>query len=464
MNEEYIQEQTSNAAKMGFKSREAEQAVIVQLLGDDAKARRHASELSGNDFSDPQLSAIFQAIQATVADKTVSGVDFITVGATIDKMFASQSMALTARMMSIVSDFSTLNYWSIDDHIQIVLELSARRRTIEALQKALRRLSDPAEHIGAILDNVRAETALISQGKHKWETMSDVMVKTMADLQRRMSGEEKVITTGVSSVDKLIGGFFPGELTVIGARPSVGKSAFGANIALAAAKQGFKVGVVSREMTDVQYGQRVLSNISGVDGMMLRKASPEMRDESVLEILSDAMGAAARLPINFMFTTGTVEELRSEVQRKVEANELDILVVDYLQLLRTQQKTEKENLRIGYISKALKDMALENNIAIIALAQVNRATDGQMPTLSSLKASGDIEQDADGVIFLHRPNNAEDPFVRPEDKAAFSSFADKGLTYLAIMVAKQRQGEIGGATVLFDAAHMRYMVIDHDHE
>ncbi len=161
-----------------------------------------------------------------------------------------------------------------------------------------------------------------------------------------------------------------------------------------------------------------------------------------------------------MFTVRTVEDLRRECQKMVDKGELDMLIVDYLQLMHTTKNIKEEHLRVGYISKSLKDMATDFNIPVIALAQVNRDTDGQMPTLKSLKASGDIEQDADGVIFLHRPSSANDPYVDPRDKEYFASYENSDLTYICIGVAKQRQGAVGKACVLFDSPHMRYYPID----
>ena len=252
--------------------------------------------------------------------------------------------------------------------------------------------------------------------------------------------------------------FFPGELTVIGARPGVGKSAFGANVALEAARKGYRVAVVSREMTDVQYGQRMMSRGALVDGMKLRKAS--LDDDDWMK-MTEALTEMSTLPISFMFSVTSIEDLRIEVQRKMLKGELDMLIVDYLQLMQTRQKfRDQEHLRIGYISKALKAMAVDFNIPVIALAQVNRDSDGQMPTMRNLKASGDIEQDADNIIFLHKPANSTDRCVYPEDRQTFEAFEALGYVYLCIAVAKQRQGATGNICLLFEPSHMRYLEID----
>lgn len=135
--------------------------------------------------------------------------------------------------------------------------------------------------------------------------------------------------------------------------------------------------------------------------------------------------------------------------------------------MSTAQKFKEDRLRVGYISKALKDIAVDFNIPVIALAQVKRYAGGaraKMPTLEDLKDSGSIEQDADGVIFLHNPYDEEDEYVDPRDKPYFRNYAEKGFTYLCLGIAKQRQGSTGKVCVLFDKRTMHYYAIERDRE
>ena len=149
-----------------------------------------------------------------------------------------------------------------------------------------------------------------------------------------------------------------------------------------------------------------------------------------------------------------------EVQKKVDANELDMLIVDYVQLMQTKQRFDKDYMRIAYVSKMLKDMTTDYNIAIIGLAQVGRASEGSMPTLAELRGSGDLEQDADNVMFLHRPEDQFDKYVNPADQALFAIAEQKGMQYVVINVAKQRQGQTGSTAVIFDPARMRFTAIE----
>ena len=457
MSTEYVNEQIVQASKTDFASVEAEQSVLSRMLKNADVARKYAGELTQSDFTNPDYGMIYRAIQAVVVDK--KPVDLVEVDAALQRLYPLDENRLSVVMVELVSktNYTEGRLQNTESHIQIIKGLATRRRSISAFENIAALWRDPTRSIEEILDEVHATTSKIVNGKRDWQNIQDVMLSTFDYLEKRQQGKIKSITTGIKNVDNLIGGFFGGELTVIGARPSVGKSAFGVNVAVAAARQGFRVGIVSREMTDVQYGSRLMAHEAWVDGMKLRKGDIDGDDWGrIAESMSD-IGA---LPIEFLFSVRTVDDLVRDVQRRCERGELDMLVVDYLQLLETERQFKQENLRVGFISTSLKHLATDCNIPVIALAQVNRDTDGNMPTLKSLKASGDIEQDADGVLFLHRPTDANDPYIDPRDRNAFYLYEQKGLSYICIGVAKQRQGATGRACVLFDPAYMRYIEID----
>lgn len=453
---DYVADQIMIAGATNFASQEAEQSVLYSFLtAHDDNVSSKLNDICEADFYYTNFGKLFRAIKATAAKGLA--IDLVTVDSVISELFPSEYAEISNTMISCIQCGFTFRH--IDSYIRVMKELSARRKSIQSVEEIITQLRDPTQDLGTVLDKLRTESRNIEVNKHKVESMLDVMLATYDYLEKRSKGEDKSISTGIPNVDALVGGFFGGELTVIGARPSIGKSAFGANIAIEAAKNGFKVAVVSREMTDVQYGQRMIAHDTFIDGMKLRKADLSEEDWcSIAEVLSPL----ANLPISFMFTVRTVEDLRRECQRMVDKGELDMLIVDYLQLMHTAKNIKEEHLRVGHISKSLKDIATDFNIPVIALAQVNRDTDGQMPTLKSLKASGDIEQDADGVIFLHRPSSANDPYVDPRDREYFDSYEKSGLTYICIGVAKQRQGAVGKACVLFDSPHMRYFAIDRE--
>ncbi len=439
---------------MTFTNFSAERAIIGNLLkGTPGAVDEILGELKPSDFADTQAGVLFALIRTT--KDSGKAVDLVTVGEQAAKEYPDQAGMMALALADAYTETVTaVNYKS---YLGIVKDLSKRRKAIAKVTNILVDLQDPENETGAVLDAMRQASIDLDQGKAEWDEMSDVLKATIEHLEKRSKGLIPCIGTGIPNVDSLIGGFFGGEMTVLAARPSVGKSAFAMEIALAAAKKGFKVGICSREMTSIQFGQRLIQSGAPIDGMKLRQAKLDIGD---WEKIIQASGEMANLPVSFLFSVKNVEDLRRETQKRRLKGDLDMLIIDYLQLMGTTSSTKEEHLRVGHISRTLKGMAVDFNIPVIALAQVNRAADGQMPTLSMLKASGDIEQDADGVIFLHRPTDASDRFVDPRDKQYFSQYAKYDLEYIAISVAKQRQGRTGQAAVLFDKKFMTYRAID----
>ncbi len=443
------------AARTGYAAEEAEKALIGDIILKYDNCAHVVSELSDEDFYFDAYRTAFKAVK--LAKNEGLTIDLVTVDQEIRKI---DPMNASAIMDKVVECLNSAKAWACESHCRIVKELAARRRAIELVGQIQQELQNPANGINGIIDKLMSSGGKLMVGGHTWVSIQDVLLNTYEYIEQRTRGEIKSITSGISNLDHVIGGFFGGELTVVGARPAVGKSVFGMNVALAAAKQGYKVGVISREMTDIQYGQRILSYAGGVDGSKIRRAKIELDD---WERLTDGMMEASSLPISFLFTVRTVEELRAEVQRKHNRGEIDMLVVDYLQLMEAAQNYKEDRLRVGHISKALKNIATDFNIPVIALAQVKRFAGGaraKMPTLEDLKDSGSIEQDADNVIFLHNPFDQEDEFVDPRDKEYFQGYVRQGYTYLCLGIAKQRQGVTGVCCVLFNKKLMRYFTID----
>ena len=447
----YAESELQKSAATAYTSEEAEKNAICALLKGVLHVGDKLGILTEEDFGCMDYGKVYRAIQKTAAEG--QAVNVATVSGTIRMIYDAEEAALVEQSMfgTITAGASPVMY---EDYAEAIKKLSQRRKSINIIDGIGRRLMEPESDLDAVIDELRTELIQLQGGKSEWEQMDSIMIHSYEYIEDRAKGNIKSITSGIESVDKLIGGFFGGEMTIVGARPAVGKSAFALNIAYAAAKQGFKVGYVSGEMTNVQLGSRLLSRESRINGMRLRKAN-DMKDEDWVK-LSESMAVLAELDVSFIFNLRTVEALRREVQRKVEQKALDILIIDYLQLMDTAQHIKEEHLRVGKISKELKQIALDFNIPIIALAQVNRATDGTMPTLKDLKDSGSIEQDADGVLFLHRPMKPDDPSINPEHKDRIVEWQKRGFDYIAIEIAKQRQGQIGKTTVLFDKAVMQY--------
>jgi len=347
-------------------------------------------------------------------------------------------------------------------YVDLVLDASVRRKSSqigEALYRAMGNRDVPA--MESIAD-ARAKLADISGSTASgWMSSADVVMRTYTELEQRVAGGIRPVLSGISALDYLTGGFFPGEMTIIGAKPGVGKSVLGMMIAMNAAKAGRKSGICSLEMLDTQYGQRLLSNASGVDGMKLRKAEGITDDDWVQ--LGEAASILGRLSTAYTFDTRYIEDLALAVRNRIDRDGLDILVVDYLQLMRTHQRTENERLTIAAISWALKTLSTECRIPVIALAQLRRPGQGEankMPTMRDLRESGNLEADADNIILMHEPENRDDPYVYKDDKTLFDTVKTNGGRYIALKVEKQRQGATGVVSVIFRPNRMEYQQIE----
>lgn len=445
------------AGNMALYSPETEACVlggIVKKIGCGNTGIVYA--VNEDDFWLPSNRMIYRAIRSLCEKK--APIDMVTLDDEVTRLYPKASGEDTVAIIKAVSN--GILYPNLDRYIDMLKQSSMRRKIIALADEMTTSAMDISEDISVLLDRVRAELRDMVSTRSEWKSMTDVMVATFEDIEKRQKGEIVGIKTGVHDVDRATGGFFPGELAVIGARPAVGKSAFGLQIAVEAASKGHHVCFVSCEMIDSQFGQRLISNTTQIDGMKLRSA--RITDEDWM-LIADAMGQYSSLPISFTFGTKTIEELRNDVQKKVDLGECDLVVIDYLQLLKTKRRFDIEHERVGYISHALKQMTTDFKIPVVALAQAKRQNNNgraRCPVLDDLRSSGDIEQDADTVIFLHRPDDSYDPAIDDRDKPYFDTMASKGLQYIAFSVAKQRQGQTGIIGAIFDPAHMRYISME----
>lgn len=453
---EYVKTQIEQSGNTHFTCQNAEESILRRMLKSQEVADDVAGMLSGKDFSNVDYGRIFNAVQDVL--RSDRHVDAITVEDSIGRLFPRSAKRLRDMLVVLMKykEPTVDDSHNIAEHVDIVKSLARRRGASVALNELMRQIENPSKDINETLLAIREAVDNSGVDNGGSVSLQEVMVRTYEYMEKRQRGEIKAIKTGLPNLDRLIGGFYAGEFTVIGARPSVGKSALLQFMALAAAREGHKVGFVSCEMVDIGFGQRIFSNLAKVDGMNIRRG--ELSDKD-WEHCSIAMEEVSNMVIDFKFDSTYIEDIIQWAKKKAKRGEMDMLAVDYLQLVDTRKKFESEHLRVGYVSRMLKKLATQLNIPVIAAAQVNRETDGSMPTLKHLKDSGSIEQDCDGVIFLHRPKNSDDVCVDARDKPYFDSLAENGFTYMCIGVAKQRQGQIGMITALFKASETEFTQI-----
>lgn len=456
---EYVTQEIKKSGDTQFTSVNAEETVLRRMLASQDVAEDIATVLSGKDFSNVDYGRLFNSIQDVIRQDR--HVDAITVEDSATRLFPKSAKRLRDVLVVLTKykEPTVDDSHGVEDYVAIIRSLSIRRNAAKTLGELIKQIYNPEKDISETMVAIREAVDNSGVDNGGSVSLQDVLMRTYEYLERKQKGEITVIQTGLSSLDKLIGGFYGGELTVIGARPSVGKSAFAQYIALSAAGKGHKVGFVSCEMVDIGFGQRIFANTAHVDGMDIRKGEI---DDDGWSRLSDALLLTNDMTIDFKFDSTYIEDIVQWATKKARRGEMDMLIVDYLQLVDVRRKFDSDHLRVGYISRTLKRLATQLNIPVIALAQVNRETDGSMPTLKHLKDSGSIEQDCDGVLFLHRPKDENDPCIEPRDKPYFAGFAEQGLVYLCIGVAKQRQGAIGKVSVAFRPQFTEFTAISRE--
>ncbi|MGL6064336.1 MAG: replicative DNA helicase [Fusobacteriaceae bacterium] len=342
-------------------------------------------------------------------------------------------------LYEIIEDTSTaantLKYASI------VREKSILRKLTDIGTKIVEMASEGYEDVDTILDKAEGLIFKISETKEAKDIVNikDTLEKEFERLQSAY--ENKGMTTGISSgfknYDFLTSGFHPSDLIIIAARPAMGKTAFALNLALNAALDSKKsVLIFSLEMGNSQLLQRLLSVDSGVP---LQKIRNGFLDEVEWGKLGMTSGKLANAEINIADVPNVnVLEIRAIARRLKAANKLDMIVIDYLQLISGNGKSDNRQNEVSEISRALKGIARELDIPVIALSQLSRAPEqraDRRPMLSDLRESGAIEQDADIVLFLYR-----DDYYNED-----SEF--KGVT--EVIIGKQRNGPVGTAQLRF---------------
>ena len=281
--------------------------------------------LRQNDFAEPVHRELYAVLQEL--HKAGTEIDAITVDSALEKRLGNSTGDLiidcTARA---ITSHATNAY------AHIVLEASERRRIAAIVRRLIERSEEPGADMQTVLDGAKRAIEQVHTVRSDWVEMGAVLIDAFEDIESRANGSVKPCVSGLSTLDERTGGFFPGELTIIGARPSVGKTAFGVSIAVASALKGHHVCVVSAEMISSQIGQRLLSDASGVNGMRLR--APQYIQQSDWDALSTAMADWGCLPMQFLFERN-VEEICAQIRAQHAKGLCDMVVVDFIKLLTT---------------------------------------------------------------------------------------------------------------------------------
>ena len=293
----------------------------------------------------------------------------------------------------------------LEYHASVIREMWKKRELEKITRSGIDVTADPTKQGYSI--NERISEILGGEVKQDWYDLNDLYWNLLIHQNDLKSGKKEFITSGFKGIDRINGGFSPGQLIVIGARPSVGKSALMNKIAFAIANQGKSVGIISLEMNNTEIAARLASLQSETSfGVIHRNL---FQDERQHQTFYEQISKASKLPIYVSDKTKVdVNEIKSKAIKLKHRKGLSCLIVDYLQLVEgSTSKNYNREQEVAKISRGLKMIAMELEIPVIVLCQLNRAVTARKgkdryPQLSDLRESGAIEQDADAVLMLHR--------------------------------------------------------------
>ncbi len=434
----------------------AEKSVLGAVIIDNDVLPDVLSILKPRDFYEKRHGIIYEAI-VDLYDKH-KPIDLLTLTTELK----SKKKLSEIGSASYLTDLS--NFVPVASHAkayaEIIEKLSTRRRLISAgteiVKKAYEEDSNTDDLIGAAEQELFEVSDKIVKSDYVAidQLLADAFDR-IDDLHRN-KGALRGLKTGFRDLDKKTAGFQKGDLVIIGARPAMGKTTFAQNLAYNIATIN-KKGVLffSMEMAANEIVDRMISDVSGVDNWKMRTGN--LSDEEFQKI-GDAMDEMDELPIYIDDTSSmTVVELRNKARRAMHDHDIGIVVVDYLQLIQGSDRYRGNRVQeVTEVSRGLKILARELNIPVVALAQLSRNVTGRedpRPVLSDLRDSGSIEQDADLVIFLHRP----DYYKQHDD-----NYEETHITEL--LIAKHRHGAVGKIELYFHPELLRFMSLDATHE
>lgn len=419
--------------------------VEVALIGASLNSRecaRKVAELPGDMFSHPDTKAAQKAVQRLL--KAKSSIDLITLYAETEKECPEPSMLVGA--MAAGGLTSMFDQW-----VAIADDARRRRAILTTAREVLQAVQSPAEDPVKLASQLAAGSKVVES-----EAKSIGMAEALAKMLETIGDKRKACQTGISGFDSLTGGIRGGKLIIIGARPGIGKTALALDMGKHVAAHSGGVFVVSLEMSEEEIMSRLYANESGIDVQELE--SGKLSDEAYAT-LAECGPRISQLPIRISTRCTTPMQIRQEAVRMQENGGLSLVIVDYLQLVRSDGKHSSRYEEVSEISRELKLMAMDLGVPVIALTQFNRMSEGgngtkkRAPTMAEAKDSGSIEQDANIFIVQYAPDDPGDDHYA---KQAMQICEAKGWEWQQLIVEKNRQGRTGRINVGFDKAHMRF--------
>ncbi len=431
---------------------EAEQSVLGSLLIDRDAIIKIAPFLNPEDFYREAHGQIYAAI-LTLHERREPA-DFVTLCDEMERLGRLETVGGPAYLTSLINRVPTSLH--VEYYAHIVERTAVLRRLIEAAGKIAGLAYDEAEDVDVVVD--RAEQVLFDVSQRRISRGLTPIKRILTEYYDRIEylhqhqGEMVGLPTGFIDLDRLLGGFQPSDLIIVAGRPGMGKSSFGLSIAQQAAlKHNIVVAFFSLEMSGEQLIQRLIAGETGISSQRLRVG--DIRDIEWDRFVR----ASGKLGDTLIFVDDTPSpspiEIRTKCRRLAAEYGLHLIIIDYMQLMRSGMRSENRVQEVSYISRMLKALAREMDVPVVAMSQLSRAVESRQdkrPILSDLRESGTIEQDADVVIFIYREEMYEENTERRH-------IAD-------IIVAKHRNGPTGQISLLFEAEQTRFRDLDTYHE
>ncbi len=423
---------------------EAEAAVLGSMILDWQCVGDVLQQLKPDDFYKQAHSAIYETL-VELYDKE-QNIDMVLLNQRLkDKGQLEQLGGLDylIELAEAVPSSASVGYYA-----KIVREKSVLRKLIEKAGTILYDCYNSASDVGELLD--QAERAIFEIAETKTDNDASTLKVLLQETFDRIEASDGKLVTGVETgfyeLDEMLNGMQKGEMLIIAARPSMGKTAFALNIAEhIGAVSGQAVAVFSLEMGKQQLAQRLLCSRSGVDSHKLRR---NMLNHDDFEKLTTAVGELSEAPIFIDDTPGlSLLALRAKARRLAARHHIQAIMIDYLQLM-SAPGSESRQQEVSVLSRGIKALARELSVPVMCLSQLNRTAEqreGHRPRMSDLRESGSIEQDADVVMMLHR----EDYYHRGEEGYEDNNIAE-------VIIAKQRNGPTGTVKLAFNGGTTRF--------
>lgn len=426
---------TTDCPKLQPHDLEAEQAILGAVLLDPTALARAQEHMSSSDFYDSRHRRIFEAM-VELAGKD-DGLDLLTIGDLLERNGDLKHVGGRASLAELLTTIGSAS--NVSHHARIVRDHAVRRRLISFSEKISHRAYGK-DSAADLLEDAQRELHQFasSRDERSWCSADQLARETVTyvDQVSKRTTELVGIPTGYRCMDKQFGGYQRSDLIIIAARTSMGKTAYALGSALAAAKEGYRVGIFSIEMSRLQVGLRLHGMGAPIDVHALKTGSLTSQGWTLFAQITQQIGS---LPLWVDDTSVlTVEQIAAKARQLQAKSGLDLLLVDYLQLLQLHH-TETRQQDVADASRKLKLLAKELDIPVIVLSQLSRDCEkrpgNHRPMLADLRDSGSIEQDADMVLFIYR-----EEIYTPDTE-------EKGVA--EILVRKHRNGPIGDRRLRF---------------